>query len=229
MSNNDRCDPVDKESRRGRPSEASSQDTEGQILQAARVEFGHRGYDDATIRIIAQRAGCDPKLVHYYFGSKDMLFSKVIVDIYKQQNLGGILEKAKQGEPLEIATTFAEEYLRTAEMPGIHEAYVALIRGIGSNEHIRTIFLKFLHEQIMALTSTTLKLDHATLRTTLFGSQLLGLANTRYVLKLEPLASMPIPQVAQLIGPTLKHYLFDELAFEEIDHTEIDQTDAADR
>lgn len=193
---------------RGRPSGTSSQETEQQILDAARYEFGHRGYDDATIRHIAQRAHCDAKLVHYYFGNKDMLFSKVLVDIYQQQNLSSILERSREQSTQTTAEQFAEEYLRTVEMPGIHDAYLALLRGMGSNEHVRTIFLHFLQEQIMALTSTTLQLDNAPLRTTLFGSQLLGLANARYILKIEPLASLPIPRLAQLIAPTLERYLF---------------------
>ncbi|MFT8639961.1 TetR/AcrR family transcriptional regulator [Bifidobacterium sp.] len=201
----------DRRTRRGRPLGHSSDDAEREILQAARIEFGRRGYDDATIRAIAKSAHCDPKLVHYYFGSKEKLFSQVIVDIYRQQDLGGILQQSAERTTLDVTTEFAREYLRTVEMPGIQEAYIALIRGIGSNEHVRTIFLQFLHEQIMALTGDTLRLDNAKLRTTLFGSQLLGLANMRYVLKLEPLASMPVEQLAELIAPTLEHYLFGDL------------------
>ena len=49
-------------------------DTRGEILTAARAEFGDRAYDGASIRAIAARAGVDPALVHHYFGTKEQLF-----------------------------------------------------------------------------------------------------------------------------------------------------------
>ena len=49
------------------------------ILEAARAEFGARGFDHATIREIAARAGVDPALVHHYFGAKDHLFEAALV------------------------------------------------------------------------------------------------------------------------------------------------------
>ena len=51
-----------------------SADTRGRILDAARVAFGERGYDGASVRQIAADAGVDPALVHHYFGPKQRLF-----------------------------------------------------------------------------------------------------------------------------------------------------------
>lgn len=44
------------------------------ILEAARVEFAEHGFDGATIRAIAARAGVDPALVMQHHGSKAALF-----------------------------------------------------------------------------------------------------------------------------------------------------------
>jgi len=44
------------------------------------------------------------------------------------------------------------------------------------------------------------------------GSQLVGLAMLRYVVKVEPLASAPAARVAAWIGPTLQRYLTDPAA-----------------
>ncbi len=41
-------------------------------------EFAEHGYDRATIRGIAARAGVDPALVHHYFGSKEQLFEAAV-------------------------------------------------------------------------------------------------------------------------------------------------------
>lgn len=54
--------------------------TRNAILAAARVEFSARGYDHATVRGIAARAGTDPALVIRYFGSKEKLFGEAIAE-----------------------------------------------------------------------------------------------------------------------------------------------------
>ena len=47
--------------------------TQATILQAARETFAQHGYQKATIRAVAERAGCDPALVMKYFGNKNNL------------------------------------------------------------------------------------------------------------------------------------------------------------
>jgi AcrR family transcriptional regulator len=48
--------------------------THAAILEAARQTFAENGYQKATIRAVAQRAGCDPALVMQHFGNKVALF-----------------------------------------------------------------------------------------------------------------------------------------------------------
>ena len=52
----------------------------------------------------------------------------------------------------------------------------------------------------------------AKLRATLVGSQLMGMAMARYIVKVEPLASAPAAQVVAAIGPTLQRYLTGDIA-----------------
>src|SRR5215469_17657819 len=54
---------------------AGDSGTREAILQAARAQFGERGYNAATIRGIAAAAGVDPALVHHYYGTKEKLFA----------------------------------------------------------------------------------------------------------------------------------------------------------
>jgi hypothetical protein len=49
--------------------------------------------------------------------------------------------------------------------------------------------------------------DEAKLRASLVGSQIIGLGLARYLIKIEPLASLEPEQVAGLVGPTLQRYL----------------------
>jgi DNA-binding transcriptional regulator YbjK len=56
-----------------RPGRSGTRDA---ILVAARESFTASGYDQASIRDIARRAGVDPALVHHYFGTKQELFTE---------------------------------------------------------------------------------------------------------------------------------------------------------
>jgi AcrR family transcriptional regulator len=57
---------ADSHSQTGRPGRRpGSADTRGRILAAARASFGERGFEAATIRDVAARAGVDPALVHH--------------------------------------------------------------------------------------------------------------------------------------------------------------------
>jgi AcrR family transcriptional regulator len=49
-----------------------------QLLDAAQAVFAEAGLRAASLRAIARRAGCDPALIYYYFGSKEALFEALL-------------------------------------------------------------------------------------------------------------------------------------------------------
>lgn len=55
--------------------------TRNAILDAARVCFAERGFDGASARSIAERAGVTQPLINHYFGSKDALITAVMDDV----------------------------------------------------------------------------------------------------------------------------------------------------
>jgi len=59
----------------------SSENTEKKILQAAREEFIQTGFNGARMQAIAERAGVNKALLHYYFRSKDKLYKAALLDI----------------------------------------------------------------------------------------------------------------------------------------------------
>jgi AcrR family transcriptional regulator len=66
-----------KITRSARP-EASRQDTEQRFLDAAERLLIHVGYAGITTRRLAEEAGANHGLVHYYFGSMEELFIRVL-------------------------------------------------------------------------------------------------------------------------------------------------------
>ncbi len=55
-------------------------DTEQQILLAARKVFIEKGLDGARMQEIADEAGINKALLHYYFRSKDKLFEMIFME-----------------------------------------------------------------------------------------------------------------------------------------------------
>lgn len=61
-----------------KPRPRNAQGTRAAILEAAKAQFALLGYDTATLREIAARAGVDVALIKRYFGGKDGLFSEAL-------------------------------------------------------------------------------------------------------------------------------------------------------
>jgi AcrR family transcriptional regulator len=58
--------------------------TRGRILEAARHEFAARGFNEARIEDVAERAGANRRMIYYYFGSKDGLYLAALESVYAQ-------------------------------------------------------------------------------------------------------------------------------------------------
>jgi AcrR family transcriptional regulator len=67
--------------RAGRPPGPPSQQGREAILAAARELLGELGIARVTLREVAERAGVQPPLVNYYFGSKNELFEAIIEEV----------------------------------------------------------------------------------------------------------------------------------------------------
>jgi AcrR family transcriptional regulator len=66
------------ERQRGRPVVTGQHDLRARILNTAEELFADHGYAATSIRRIADTAGVNPALVHYYFGNKKALLQKVM-------------------------------------------------------------------------------------------------------------------------------------------------------
>lgn len=62
----------------GRPAGATENQKES-ILDAAEVDFSHRGYAGTTLREVAVSCGVTQALITYYFGTKQQLFEEVFL------------------------------------------------------------------------------------------------------------------------------------------------------
>lgn len=181
------------------------------ILDAARHEFGDHGYQGATVRKIGQAAGVDPKLVHYYFGTKEDLFTETISSTFRSKLLPTLLAEVTGPASGSPGTRYLVAVLTALEDDELGPGFIGLIRNLGTHEESRRIFLRFITEEMIKRVGPRLPREHAEMRVTLAGSQLLGLVVGRYVLKAPYLSTLTVEEVAGHVGPTLDRYLFGEL------------------
>lgn len=71
--------------------------TEEKIIASARQVFILKGMDGARMQEIADQAGINKALLHYYFRSKDQLFRKVFEDVFN--NVVEMIDKTFNTKP----------------------------------------------------------------------------------------------------------------------------------
>ncbi|MEU5721773.1 TetR family transcriptional regulator [Micromonospora sp. NPDC047738] len=175
------------------------------ILDAARTAFAERGFDGASIRAIAAAAQVDPALVHHYFGTKEELFrATVAIPIDPADLLPAVLAGGPDGVGERLVRTF----LAVWDSP-VGGAAVALLRSAVGNEWTARLLREFLVTQVLRRVLDQLDVDPAELplRGGLVGTQMIGLAMMRYVIRLEPVASATPEALVATIGPTVQRYL----------------------
>lgn len=182
-----------------------NQDTREAILAAARVAFADKGYDGASIRLIAGGAGVDPALIHHYFGTKEQLFLDALqAPIDPAKVLPAILAGGVDGIGERIVLTMLGVWDSPAGGPA-----VALVRSAVTNELIAKMMKQFVVNRVLKKIAKDLEIDptEGPLRASLVATQIGGVIMMRYILKIEPVASLPPATVAALIGPTIQRYI----------------------
>nr|MBA2463491.1 TetR/AcrR family transcriptional regulator [Nocardioidaceae bacterium] len=174
-------------------------DTRGQILEAARESFAQRGFGSTTIRAVAAAAGVDPALVHHYFGSKDDLFIAALKIPADPRNIvPTVFSEGVDGAGERLLRVF----LGVWEDPAARLPLIALVRtSLGEGGPVNLLREGMLRMVFEPLTSV-LPPGEAEPRAQLVASQLIGLVVGRYLLRLEPLASMTPEELVAWVAPT---------------------------
>jgi len=188
-----------------RPAGSSSREA---ILSAARQALGRYGYDGTTVRGIAADAGVDPALVHHFFGTKQGLFVAAMdFPVDPSTVLPALLAPGVEG----LGERLVRFFLSVWEA-GDRSPFLALIRGAVSHEESAALLREFVTREVLGRVAAAVNESQPQLRATLVGSQLVGLAMARYVIKLEPLASADPETVVAAVAPTVQRYLAGSLA-----------------
>ena len=183
-----------------------SSDTKAAILAVARTRFAVEGYQSTTIRAVARDAGIDPALVMRYFGGKADLFNAATDLDLRIPDLADV-PQAEHGERL------VEHFLaHWDEGTPEGEVLMILLRSATTDAaaaaSMRVLFARQLVPALRPLVADESELPQ---RAGLVASQMLGLALTRSVLALPPVAGMPPDALVANAGATIQRYLHEPL------------------
>lgn len=174
------------------------------IVQAARAEFFERGYNATTIRSVARRAGVDPALIYHYFTDKPTLYASTL-DLPADPR--AIMNEV-QLSTASLGARLVERFLAQWETgPGeAGQSFVTLAQAISSSAQAARSLREFLIERIWSARAE--EGEDARWRMAMISSQLMGLAWSRYIVRVEPLASASRHEVADRLGPAVERMMF---------------------
>ncbi|GHJ34725.1 TetR family transcriptional regulator [Streptomyces sp. TS71-3] len=194
--------------RRGRPPRAGVDQGPGTrdlILEAARQEFSERGYAKASVRGIAKIAGVDSALVHHYFGTKDQVFEAAVAGAFAPAIIGA---DALAAGPLDaVGERLTRFVFGIWENPATRAPLLAIVRSAVNHDAAAAVFRRLVAAHLLSRIVRQLDLPDGELRAELAAAQLVGAAMLRYVIKVEPLASVPVDEIITRVAPVVQGHL----------------------
>jgi AcrR family transcriptional regulator len=177
--------------------------TREQIAAAAREQFAELGYERATFRSIGAAAQVDPALVVHFFRSKENLFREVM---QLPPALSEALMRVSDGPRSEMGRRLAELLVSALENPASRSIVLGRIRSASSHPDAATLVRETVTHDLAQL-ARAVSDDRPETRAVLVGVEVVGLALARYVVLVEPLASLPPKAVVELMAPTFQRHL----------------------
>lgn len=160
------------------------------------------GSSGTTIRAVARAADVDPALVYHYFGSKQRLLDAATD---APPELVESVRHVWQSAPEELGRNLVTNLVRLWADDRVRPGMLATLMA-AAHEPTAQAKLKTIVETI--LMGPAAPDDHERrAKAALVASQMLGLAMTRYVWRIEPITSMTDAQIIDYIAPTIQRYL----------------------
>ncbi|WP_341956462.1 TetR/AcrR family transcriptional regulator [Microbacterium sp. LWH13-1.2] len=102
----------------------------GEILESALDVIGRKGYQNASLKQIAEVVGVTPAALLHYFGSKEELFTEVLRTRDEHDLLA-----PQPSDPAQAKVAFVDVIRRNTEVPGVVELFSRLSVDAVDPEH----------------------------------------------------------------------------------------------
>lgn len=177
--------------------------TRGAIAEAATTLFAEVGYDRATVRAIAARAGVDPRLVTHHFGSKQELFVEVMAPPVDP----AAIVAALGGDPAGAGERVARVMVGTLLDEQVRRRLVGLVRAAAAEPAAAALLREVVERIVLAPVAAALPGPDAALRVAMAGAQAIGLVMLMHVVQVGPVAAAASEDLVRLLAPVLQTYL----------------------
>jgi AcrR family transcriptional regulator len=188
-----------------RPGKLSARDD---IIRAARETFAEEGYDGTSLRAVARAAGVDAALIHHYFEGKPGLFMAAMALPFDPRQVQLDAEASGPASTLAGAAV-VEGFLTMWDLAeGTGSSFVSCVGAMAASQAVADAMREFVRARVWQhITPLEGESEQTTdARRALVASQLMGLAYTRYVLRVPPLSTATPAEIGRWVGPTLERY-----------------------
>jgi AcrR family transcriptional regulator len=184
-------------------------DTRSEIIEAAKRVFAEKGYDGTSLRAVARAAAVDPALVHHYFEGKADLFVLAMALPFDPREVKEHAEGSAQPGP-ETVEAFLTMWDKAE---GTGSSFASCVAAMASSPNVADAMREFVSERVWRARPPVDGESEAMAkrRAAMISSQLMGLAFTRYVLRVPPVATASPKDIGRWAGPTLRRYATEPL------------------
>jgi AcrR family transcriptional regulator len=187
---------MNKAGRRGRRPGGSH--ARADVLEVARRRFLAEGYQAVTMRSIAEEAGVDASLISYFFGSKRGLFAAVLA---LTANPADRLRGALAGDPRTFPERVLTALLATWDDPEHGAALRVAVRAAMQDAERARLLREAIEREVVEVLAGWIGGAGASRRAAALVTQLAGVIFARYVLELEPIATMAADELVRALLP----------------------------
>ena len=180
---------------------SGSDDITRQVLEAARAAYAARGYLNTTIKGVAAAAGVAPDVVRRYYDNREALFAAAMrLPADPATSIAQLLAPGIDG----LGERLVRVTLRMLDDPETRDQLAEMARaGAGATKATASI-REFFESAVIDRVVGFLGVPDARMRVTLAMSYLIGVATSRYVLRVEPLASATEDEIVAMVAPAIQ-------------------------
>jgi hypothetical protein len=95
-------------------------------------------------------------------------------------------------------------FLLLCESPRTRRRALALVRGSVADARAGRLFYAFVNRSVLSPVARSLGVSTSAVRLELVGAQLIGIAMMRYVLEVEPIASLEVDELVAMMAPAVR-------------------------
>lgn len=181
-----------------------SDDPREALLAVARDVISKRGYVGLSVRTVAAAAGVAPEVAKRYYRNRDALFAAAMrLPVDPTTAIPALVAPGIEG----MGERLVRFVLEILQDPKARDDLVSLARSGVNAGHAVAGLEDFIETGVVDRVASLIGVPDARMRATLITGYLMGIAITRYGVRLEPLASASDEDVVRMVAPVVQDLL----------------------